>query len=85
MGKGGKGGGASCLVMVFSFLFFLIAFGLAVGAETRRSQVSTPTSVASCHTLVYLYICVWVLCVIVRASMCFEVSSTLGFLSGFAC
>jgi hypothetical protein len=38
MGKGGKGGGASCLVMVFSFLFFIIAFGLAVGAETRRSQ-----------------------------------------------
>jgi preprotein translocase subunit SecG len=58
MGKGGKGGGASGLVMVFSFLFFIIAFGLAVGAETRRSQVYTPSSVASCHTLVYLYISV---------------------------
>jgi hypothetical protein len=34
---------------------------------------------------VYLYISVWVLCVSVRASMCFEVSSTLSFFSGFAC
>jgi preprotein translocase subunit SecG len=46
MGKGGKGG-ASCLVMVLSFLFFLIAFGLAVGAETRRSQGKQVQSDAS--------------------------------------
>lgn len=39
MGKGGKGA-VSGLVIGLSFVFYIIAFGLAIGAETRRSQGS---------------------------------------------
>ncbi|CAM6011469.1 unnamed protein product [Sphagnum balticum] len=39
MGKGGKGA-VSGLVLGISFVFYIIAFGLAIGAETRRSQGS---------------------------------------------
>lgn len=46
MGSLGGRGGASKLVLGISFVFFIIAFGLAIGAESQRSQATQTTDAA---------------------------------------
>ncbi len=78
MGSLGGRGGASKLVLGISFVFFIIAFGLAIGAESQRSQVLLliiiffPSSSASLFFFAFFLVCVCL-------SLSLSVSACLGF------
>jgi hypothetical protein len=82
MGSLGGRGGASKLVLGISFVFFIIAFGLAIGAESQRSQVLLliiiffPSSSASLFFFAFFLVCV---CVSLCLSLSLSVSACLGF------
>jgi hypothetical protein len=80
MGSLGGKGGVSKLVLGISFVFFIIAFGLAIGAESQRSQVLPLIIIffASSSASIFFF-AFFLVCMCVFLSLSLSVSACLGF------